>query len=450
MNRFFILFFISIFLLKPCFGQAREQLSREQMIEDINTLFYTIYQVHPDMYAVYPREQFEKHLERLKSELAPYGDRFYFYKQVQPLVVKLGDGHTGLFPPFRGPEDFDGILFFPFSVRLNYPDKTIRVRQDFTQSQNTIPFDAQITSINNRQASEIVSEMMRHISGERDFFRISQAENNFIPLLYVLYGESVFDIEYVFNDEKKSAQVTGLPFEEVMENPSKEEALQNLYTFRTLPDKNIGIIEFNVSWDLNRFSAFLDSTFRVLQEENIGNLIIDIRTNPGGIQCLNDELFQYISPVPFRQTGKVIARHSDILRELFIMHGETPPSHPNGIQVIENTNLTQLRENPLRYTGNVFLLTSHRTFSASAMLSWVFKYLNMGTVIGEETGGLAFGFGASPRMFLPNSGLMYNVSTRQFFLFGATAENNHGTLPDYEIDAEKALDFAIDLIMRGE
>jgi len=33
---------------------------------------------------------------------------------------------------------------------------------------------------------------------------------------------------------------------------------------------------------------------------------------------------------------------------------------------------------------------------------------------------------------------------------GATDENVHGTIPDYEVKAENAMEFAIDLIMKGK
>jgi hypothetical protein len=47
---------------------------------------------------------------------------------------------------------------------------------------------------------------------------------------------------------------------------------------------------------------------------------------------------------------------------------------------------------------------------------------------------------------LPNTGLFYNCSHKKFYHYGATDDNIHGTLPDFEVEAEKALDFTIDFI----
>ena len=427
------------------FGQT-VGISREQMMQDIDTLFSTIEKVHPDMYAVYPKQQLEQDIEKVKSELAPNGDIFYFYKQVTPLVVKLGDGHTSVQFPHNSLAVIPNILFFPFPVKITYPDRIIRIQADYTPTQNTIPIGAQITSINNRQANDIVQKMMNYTSGEKDFFKIEWLEYLFTPLIYTLYGDSIFDIEYLLNQEKHSIQVKGILYKERYERPQQSVTSSNeLYTFRTLPDKNIGIIEFNQFADLDRFKMFLDSTFQVLQKENIENLIIDIRKNSGGNSELGDELFQYISPVPFAQFGKTTVKYSDILKQFYKTYNNWEFSNPNGIEV-KNSDLIELKENNLRYKGNVFLLISHYTFSSAADFSWAFKYFKMGTVIGEETGGMAVCFGDIIIPELPNSGLDYSISWKKFYCYGATDDDIHGTLPDYNIEAEKALDFTIDLI----
>ena len=105
---------------------------------------------------------------------------------------------------------------------------------------------------------------------------------------------------------------------------------------------------------------FLDSTFQVLQNENIENMIIDIRKNGGGNSVLGDEMFQYISPVPFVQFGKTIVKYSDIQKQVYKEMYNRDVTNPNGVEIYnENTELIKLRENNLRYKGNIFLLISH-------------------------------------------------------------------------------------------
>ena len=205
------------------------------------------------------------------------------------------------------------------------------------------------------------------------------------------------------------------------------------YTFKVLKDKNTGIIDFRSFSNLDKFKIFLDSTFTIIKKENIGNLIIDIRKNGGGNSVLGNELFQYISPVPFEQFGKVIVKISD-----------------TGIKTYDEEELKKLRKNNLRFHGNVYLLISHNTFSSAAVFSWAFNYFKMGKVIGEETGGLNVCYGDIIRISLPHTKLKCTVSFKKFYNYGATDEDIHGTIPDYNVEAEKALDYALKLIEEGK
>ena len=448
MKSFYLfLTYLTLTIYTICaFGQSKT-FSKEQMCGDIDVLFSTIEKVHPNMYSVYPKQELTKDVEKIKSDLKTEGDVFYFYKQITPLVAKLGDGHTSVSFPFDYLKTDTAVLLFPFAVKITYPDSAVIVINDYTPDRNAIPKGAQITSINNRSANDIVSEMMNYQSGEKDFFKMEVLKSYFTPLIYTLYGDAIFDIEYMFEQNKYSIQVKGIsyteryrPQQQTVSEPEK------YYTFSVLPDKNIGIIKFRYFIGDNKtFAQFLDSTFRVMQKEKIENLIIDIRENGGGSTMFGDFLFQYISPSPFQQFGKVIVKYSKIQKQVnrYIFGLK----FPNGTTHTFKNKLIKLRKNELRYKGNIFLLTSHYTFSAGASFSWAFKYFKMGTVIGEETGGLAVTFGDVITQKLPCTEIVYRISYKKFYQYGATDKDTHGTLPDYDVKAENAMDFAIDLIM---
>ena len=164
---------------------------------------------------------------------------------------------------------------------------------------------------------------------------------------------------------------------------------------------------------------------------------------------VGDEFFQYISPVPFQQFGGVIVKVSERMKNYFLEHRNFNYPDSVGIRKSFVENLKELRENPLRFDGNIVLLTSNFSFSSAAGFSWAFKHFEMGTIVGEETGGLAVCFGDVIPQLLPNSGLHIGVSHKKFYQFGATDENVHGTIPDYEVSAKEAMDFAIDLILES-
>lgn len=110
--------------------------------------------------------------------------------------------------------------------------------------------------------------------------------------------------------------------------------------------------------------------------------------------------------------------------------------------------LEDLRNNDIRYNGEVYLSIRHNSFSAAADFAWTFKQFRMGAVIGEETGGLAVCFGDILYFTLPHAEMNCSVSYKRFYSYGATEREPHGTLPDYNVFAGEALDWTIGNLIR--
>lgn len=294
--------------------------------------------------------------------------------------------------------------------------------------------------------------MLVYCSGERPFFRLSKINRDFVYFLYMLYPSETFDIRCETDGTEKRYRIKAMSYNEVVTAiPKTVKQLQSYSLY--IPDtlQNTAIMEFNAFADIDRFEVFADSMFRVLKEKEIGNLIIDMRMNGGGDSRIGDELFQYVSPVPFQQFEKEIVRFSDLLRKLASREfTDKHSTKPNGIEVIEiGDKLIPLRPNPLRYTGNVYLLISHTTFSSAGSFSWAFKKFDMGKIIGEESGGMSVCFGNIVIFRLPHSKIASTISFARMYEYKADDKDIHGTMPDVEIPANKAMDYAIKQIKKS-
>jgi len=65
-----------------------------------------------------------------------------------------------------------------------------------------------------------------------------------------------------------------------------------------------------------------------------------------------------------------------------------------------------------RFNGDVFLITDHKTFSASSIFAEMFKYYNMGTIVGQPTGSIhSFSTFAPVKYVLSNSKLSFRISS---------------------------------------
>lgn len=329
-----------------------------------------------------------------------------------------------------------------------------------------IPKNAEIISINDVSTKDIIQKMMEYKSGEAKSFIIELVKESFTIGLWIIFNfDKDFKVKYKIDNKESSTLIKGVKLDIFHDRIKRiRDNNSNIpYSFRYHEDKIIGIIEFNQFSDLNEFKAFLESTFTQLKLNKTKNLVIDIRNNGGVNSSLGDELFQYISKTPFEQFGKTIVKYSNKRKNFYKSYLKQVATnlseeelenyideHPVGSIITneESSELQQLRENNLRYNGNIFLLISPETYSSASVFAWVFKFFNMGTIIGEETGGHIVSFGDVIFTNLPNTKLQLGVSHKKFFGYGAFDNQTHGVIPDIEIQANDALNYCINLMRK--
>lgn len=110
-----------------------------------------------------------------------------------------------------------------------------------------------------------------------------------------------------------------------------------------------------------------------------------------------------------------------------------------------------------RFKGSIYLLIAEPTFSAASNFAAAVKYFEIGTLIGQETSGKKDHYGQVVPIQLPNSRLNGQVSTAHFITVGGM-EDSGGVKPDYEVrqkleDTAKGVDtvleFTLALIKSG-
>ncbi|MBQ0084933.1 MAG: hypothetical protein KBS65_01680 [Prevotella sp.] len=489
---------IIIATLFLCFfiGINAQNISRSQAIADIDTLLYTLTEVHPNLYDKISRSDLNDKIVNLKaglqglcqreeSSLIEFSsaaearlcqgscqraessshefssaaearlcqDSIYaieLYGLIAPIVAQIGDAHTTMVLPYR-----DVMLkvgkYIPVYPTIDNNTGKIYVKASVG---NLVPYDSEIVSINDVSAKEMKDRMLMFVGGEREFFRLSMIDNNIMGLFHYLFAAQEYAITYIEPGSKEKKSITLKPVEanklnsELVLSPKimrlmSEHGSGEPYSFRIIDDKPVAVMNFDACQDVNGMKAFADSMFTELRKRDIKHLIIDMRYNGGGNSAVGDVLLSYIAPKPFAQYGKTLIKVKPTTIALTGNRYEKPgtllyPEDPDS------------RHEPLpiaqRFAGNVFLLTSHTTFSSASSFAWAFKEAGCGMIIGEETGGMSVHYGDVVSFKLPNSGLVINVSHKRFWLPGADENDIHGVLPDILCPQEHALETAIDCI----
>lgn len=426
------------------YSQGNIMLCKEQAVSDIDSLVFAISEVHPNMFAVCKQDEFMKMVSEIKQTLPDSISVWEMYVKLQPLIARIGDGHTSLFFPFNDVLN-ENTPRLPINMAVTNDNK---VKVVFSVG-DKISAGSEIVGINGVLIEDMFKKMLCYQSGETEVYKMNKVHENFSQLFLILYSSDLYDIEYIKPGRTKASRMELKPCssKELVEWKKKTQSSVPIsknepYSFKLIPEKNVAIMDFKSFVNPNYMEMFADSMFTTLRQNNIKNLIIDVRENGGGDSRVGDFLLSYISDRPFCQFEKYLARVTPFTQKL--MRDKMDIGWYYGEVGIED--FVQPKDHDEgHYRGNTILLISNHTFSSASSFSWTFKEFGMGKVVGEETGGVNVSFGDVIYYEMPNSGLIASVSLKKFWQYNADENHIHGTIPDYCVPRENALSKALEL-----
>lgn len=418
-------------------------LSPEQAKFDIGALFYTISEVHPNMYSVAGQISLLSAINRASESITDSISVEELYKIAAPIVAMIGDGHTNLFFPANSVFKRD-TKRLPVWMHVE-SDRTITVDRSLD---SIMPCGAKVLKINGKATDQIIDELMQYVSGETEHFRLSRLDD-LRPLLHVSMPADSYEIEYVApgSTETRSYTFPALTPPEYMSRvpaPKNDNNSGEPYTFRIDETEQVGIMDFRSFENQDKMKTFADSMFTTLRKRGIRDLIIDIRENGGGASTVGDILLQYFTPKPFIQMEKVLIRITPTTRRL-MWYGDMTPGIYYHLTPEDKFHKPLSREEGF-YDGKVWLLTSNKTFSSAGSFAWAAQVFGASTLVGETTGGMNVAYGDVLGYNLPVSGITCGISYKRFWKHNADENDIHGAIPEYQVPKEEAMMKALQLI----
>jgi C-terminal processing protease CtpA/Prc len=451
-------FLITLLLLAGyCFGQTEiesKEFNPEVLKQDVDYLFLKLESIHPSLYHYISKSKVDSARLFLERQLNQPMSRLEFAQKVIPVVSILKDGHTSLTFPQEERTTYlkNGGKVFPFDVLIR--DNKLFVTNNYSND-STIQKFTEILSINGIPTHELLNQLRPYISAELEFYRDIRVQNAFRRLLwYNFQFNDDYSLQLTLNGTSFNKTVSSVNEKEFMEAAKRNGASLTVkpYTYYTI-NQSIGVIDFRSMTNPEAFNRFVDSTFTVIQNEKTEYLVIDIRNNGGGNSALGDALFNYITDKPYRQVDRMEVKTSKEVKQNLrkrYLKWYMYPAYPffvfskqarmylfkkNGtISVVENKILQKPKNPPNKFKGKTYLLTSHYTFSSANMLASAYKCFQMGTIVGEETGGVLTAFGDLIGITLPNTQLQAWCSHKKF-IHPCSDGTSHGVKPDVEIIA---------------
>jgi hypothetical protein len=409
-----------------------------------------------------------------------------FRKVLNYVTAKINCGHTTVRSSKKWSKYSDTARLgkmFPLSMKIW--NDTMVVTANLNRKDSIIKRGTVISKINGKTGAELVDTLFNYISTDgynRTHKYQTLSNRGFFGSLYTsLFGLSEkYTIEYLDTEGKiKSTTVPvydpGMdtvnraairPVSNIPHPSRKESRHQELNTVRLLKIDSanhtamMDLISFGSGYGLR---GFFRNSFGALQQNKIGHLIIDVRSNGGGEVTNSTLISRYIVSQKFKISDSLYAvkkrspylqyiRHhfwNKLFMTFFTKKKKDGHYH---FGYFERHYFKPKKKN--HFNGNVYILTGGNSFSATTLfVSSVIKQDNV-TVIGEETGGGAYGNSAwlIPDVKLPETGVRFRLPLFRMVIDKNYPKTGKGVQPEVEVkptvDAvRRGADFKLDKAM---
>lgn len=432
-------FFLSIlitFLSLSAFSQVEENtLTEVEMQKDLSYMVDYVLKLHPTIGVNISAETYKKWVEKIESQLPEEANRVQFLSLIEPLVDSLKCGHTTfLLDDFGFSTTVAGDVpgFLPLRV-VEIEDKII-ISQNLSEDSIHIQEGYELVKINGTKIGEVMDQLGRLHIGSDGNNQTGEAYYSayLLPFGYkMFFGEpDTFDL-VLRNLQADSLSYARFPAPKLSSIRSfyqsryKKEQASETIEFEILEEEEIGLLKLRAFSGYDPFQILykvkLKETFEKLTDQEIDQLIIDVRGNRGGSLRNCQKLLGYILPekTSFFQEASLNPNYHLIDLEpayklKFKLNGIR--NHGNRLELKRWSKKWIKPHKKYGYEGEVVLLTDAGSFSAAAIFSSLVKSTKRATIVGAESGGSYYQTfaGFTQKITLPHSRIKVNIPMVRF------------------------------------
>ncbi len=452
LNSILLALFFSINALSGQHAAAQDKVySIAELKADIQFLKTRLENNHPGLYLYSAKSVIDHVFDSLENGISQPLTGREFYKHISIISSIIKDGHTILLP---GGTNASQYLPYQFAIRDN---------QLFTQmvctGDRTIPAGAEITSINQVAATDIIKQLCeRQVrDGDNLTYPLWIISNYFRQYYSFIFGQpDSFAIRYKTEGQEKSTVVKALPRDsiyyyrqqhypasiltsQVNKGLTLSLEKENRYAVLTIKDFHKDVLRKEYK---QNFDKEISSFFEQIKNSKTDNLILDLRNNQGGDIENGVFLLSYLLDKPF-----------SIVKEYYCVDDHE-------LKPCKGPSLGLHDPQPNNYKGQLYVLINGGSFSNSGIVSSCLQVNKRATFIGQETGGNPHVInGFSKDISLPNSKIQLQIPTKQFVMTSKANNNGRGVMPTHFVEPriidvlenrDAELVYTIDLIGRDK
>ena len=467
--RNFVFIFFGIILFNTASAQSEwspdSVLTRQQMLDDLDSLKKVIIASHPNPFAYYSADQFENNFSELKISIDSTSTMRAFTSKVASLILPMRDSHTTI--------DFFNLhrmcfandnYFLPINIYSS--GDSILIESDW---EDFIPKGSRLISINGADAMEVYRKSLEWSCIEGEAYTGQQRVADAIfPIVYAWHNTVLEENDMLVIPYGKSSQVSYFmkgykkkEYQRLNKLRSKQPSHQAV-SFKFLEGDSIALLRVATFAPANRnkYKRDIRSSFKKIKKHDCKYLVLDIRDNSGGSSGWVEYLYSFLDKTGYNTPSNVIGKNSELAMQrskgynkglskliinIFYKNDEDVQSFnrfarlPFGASDTSYFTKPTLQKMRLVYSDKCVLLINGLTASAGVDFTNQFKRKQRGLILGEPCLGPTSGTFGNPSSYkLPNSKIRVNIATIRYNYDNSFVYEQSAIQPDVLIQATGA------------
>lgn len=432
----------------------------ETLQKDYTLLRNILEQKHPSVYWYTSKDSmdifFSQYYDTIKDSMTELD---FAWHVLAPLVDKIHCGHTsvGMSKDYSKWAHNKIAPSFPLYVKVW--NDTMAVTANLNRKDSIFKRGTLITSVNGVSNHDLIKTIFDYLpqDGNADNINYIRMSANFPYYHRNIFGLSKeYAVTYLDNEGKEKFAVVPLfvPKRDTTKKDSlvvrkqkylpKEKRIEEYRSLQIDSSGRFATMTLNTFYK-GHLRSFFKTSFKELKQQQIKNLIIDLRSNGGGRVGLSTLLTKYVTHQRFKVADTLFAVTKNLapytryvkgkflnnIELAFITHKKADGKYHLGH--LEKKEYGQKKNN--HYSGDVYVLTNGPTFSAAALFCNAVKGQKNILLAGEETGGGWYGNDGImiPDIILPNTKLRVRLPLFRLVQYKHVAIKGTGVIPDIYI-----------------